>query len=180
MMECINYIINGWCNKMEETTDTVIHLATSQATQGDGNRLVVAQNIIDRLFVSNYISVAEMTDIIKNELTVILDLSEQETETLLKQYETTKSIVDDKLKVAQLKQALSKIKNVDDTFTKLIRKTEIAEISKNLIDSKFISSQELLHYFIMKDLCNHFKLSYDEKEEIYKEVRRWMRKKLKI
>lgn len=165
---------------MEEMKDTIIHLATPPATQGDENRLVVAQNIIDRLFISNCVSVAEMTNLIKNELTVILDLSEQETETLLKQYETTKTIVDDKLKIAQLKQALSKIKNVDDTFTKLIRKTEIAEISKNLIDSKFISSQELLHYFIMRDLCNHFKLSCEEKKEIYKEVRRWMRKKLKI
>lgn len=168
---------------MQETnniTDTVIHLATPPATQGDKNRLVVAQNIIDRLFISNCVSMAEMTNIIKNELTAILDLSEQETETLLKKYETTKTIVDDKLKIAQLKQALSKIKDVDSTFTKLIRITEIKEISKSLIDSNFISSQELLHYFIMKDLCNHFKLSYEEKKEIYKEVRRWMRKKLKI
>lgn len=165
---------------MEEIKDTVIYLATLKVTQGDKNRLVVAQNIIDRLFISNCISVAEMTNLIKNELTVILDLSEQETETLLKQYETTKTIVDDKLKIAQLKQVLSKIKNVDSTFTKLIRKTEISEISKSLIDSKFICNQELLHYFIMRDLCNHFKLSYDEKKEIYKEVRRWMRKKLKI
>lgn len=168
---------------MQETnniTDTVIHLATLKATQDDQNRLVVAKNIIDRLFISNCVSMSEMTNIIKNELTAILDLSEQETETLLKQYETTKTIVDDKLKIAQLKQALSKIKDVDSTFTKLIRTTEIKEISKSLIASKFISSQELLHYFIMKDLCNHFKLSYDEKEEIYKEVKRWMRKKLKI
>lgn len=165
---------------MEEIIDIIIHLATSKATQDDENRLVVAQNIIDRLFISNCVSKTEMTNLIKNELTITLNLSEQETETLLKQYETTKTIVDDKLKIAQLKQALSKIKDVDSTFTKLIRKTEIEEISKNLIDSKFICSQEVLHYFIMKDLCNHFKLSYEEKKDIYKEVRRWMRKKLKI
>lgn len=161
-------------------TDIVIHLATTLATQDDENRLVVARNIIDRLFISNCVSVAGMTNIIKNELASTLNLSEQETETLLKQYKTTKSIVDDKLKIAQLKQALSKIKNVDSTFTKLIRKEEVAEISKKLINSKFISSQELLHYFIMRDLCNHFKLSYEEKKEIYKGVKRWMRKKLKI
>lgn len=49
-------------------TDIVIHLATSKATQGEHTRLAVAQNIIDRLFVSNCITVAEMTNIIKNEL----------------------------------------------------------------------------------------------------------------
>lgn len=164
---------------MEEIKNIVIHLVTSKATQGDENRLVVAQNIIDRLFISNCVSVAEMINLIKNELTVTLDLSEQETEKLLKEYEITRTIVDDKLKIAQLKQTLSKIKDVDSTITKLIRKTEIEEISKSLIDSKFICSQELLHYFIMKDLCNHFKLNYEEKKEIYQEVKQWMRKKLK-
>jgi len=169
---------------MQETNniiDTVIHLATSQkATQGDENRLVVAQNIIDRLFISNCVSVAEMTNIIKNELSTTLNLSAPETENLLKQYKTTRAIVDDKLKIAQMKQALFNVKSVDDPFTKLIRKSEIEEISKYLIDSKFINSQELLHYFIMKDLCNHFKLSYEEKKEIYQEVKQWMRKKLKM
>ena len=113
---------------MQETNnikDIIVHLATSQATPDDGNRLVVAQNIIDRLFISNCVTVAKMTNLIKNELTVTLDLSEQETETLLKQYETTRTIVEDKLKIAQLKQVLSKIKDVDSTITKLIRKTEI-------------------------------------------------------
>lgn len=54
---------------MEEIKDIVIHLETSPATRGDENRLVVAKNIIDRLFISNCISVAEMTNLIKNELT---------------------------------------------------------------------------------------------------------------
>lgn len=40
---------------MQETNnikDTIVHFATSQATPDDENRLVVAQNIIDRLFIS--------------------------------------------------------------------------------------------------------------------------------
>lgn len=160
-------------------TDTVIQLATLQVTQGDENRLCVAQNIIDRLFISNCVSADEMTNLIKNELTVTLNLSEQEKETLLEGYKTKKSIVDDRLKIAKLKQALSKIKNVESTFTKMTRKMEIEEISKKLIESNFIYSQELLHYFIMRDLCDHFKLSYEEKKEIYKEIKQWMRKKLK-
>lgn len=164
---------------MEEIKDIVIHLATSPATRGDENRLVVAKNIIDRLFISNCISVAEMTNLIKNELTVTLNLSEQETETLLKQYEETRTIVDDKLKIAQLKQSLYKIKNDDSTITKMIKKSEIEELSKYLIDMNFISNQELLYYFIINDLCNHFKLTYEEKLEISKEVKQWMRKKLK-
>lgn len=167
---------------MQETNnikDTIVHFATSQATPDGGNRLVVAQNIIDRLFISNCVSVVEMTNIIKNELTVTLNLSEQETETLLKQYETTRTIVEDKLKISQLRQTLSKVKDVDSTITRIIRKPEIEELSKYLVDSNFISNQKLLYNFIINDLCNHFKLTYEEKLEISREVKKWMRKKLK-
>lgn len=157
-------------------TATVIQLVTSKATQGDENRLVVAQNIIDRLFISNCVSVAEMTDIIKNELSTILNLSGQEKEILLSQYEKTRLIVEDRLKIARLKQALTSIKfNENNKIIELTRKFEVEGISKNLIYSNFISSQELLHYFIMRDLCNHFKLSYEEKKELVQEVRKWMR-----
>ena len=55
---------------MRKIVETITHLTTSKATQGDKNRLVVAQNIIDRLVVSNCISTAEITNIIKNELTI--------------------------------------------------------------------------------------------------------------
>lgn len=167
---------------MQETNnikDIIVHLATSQATPDDGNRLVVAQNIIDRLFISNCVTVAKMTNLIKNELTVTLDLSEQETETLLKQYETTRTIVEDKLKISQLKQTLSKVKDVDSTITRIIRKSEIEELSKYLVDVNFISNQKLLYNFIINDLCNHFKLTYEEKLEFSREVKKWMRKNLK-
>lgn len=157
--------------------NTVVHLATSQVTPDDENRLVVAQNIIDRLFISNCVTVAEMTNLIKNELTVTLNLSEQETEELIKQYKKTRTIVDDKLKISKLKQTLSKIKNVDSTITRMIRKSEIEGLSKYLIDSNFISNEKLLYYFIITDLCNHFKLTYEEKLEISREVKQWMRKK---
>lgn len=167
---------------MQETNnikDTIVHFATSQATQGDESRLVVAQNIIDRLFISNCVTVAEMTNLIKNELTVTLNLSEQETETLLKQYETTRTIVEDKLKISQLKQTLSKVKDADSTITRMIKKSEIEELSKYLVDSNFISNHKLLYYFIINNLCNHFKLTYEEKLEISREVKKWMRKNLK-
>lgn len=84
-----------------------------------------------------------------------------------------------KLKIAQLKQTISKVKDVDSTITRIIKKSEIEELSKYLIDMNFISNQELLYYFIINDLCNHFKLTYEEKLEISKEVKQWMRKKLK-
>ena len=157
--------------------NTVVHLATSQATQGDENRLVVAQNIIDRLFISNCITVADMTDLIKNELTVILNLSEQETEELIKQYKKTRTIVDDKLKISKLKQTLSKINDGYSTITRMIRKSEIEGLSKYLIDRNFISNEKLLYYFIITDLCNHFKLTYEERLEISREVKQWMQKK---
>lgn len=162
---------------MEEIKNIVIHLATSKATQGDENRLVVAQGIIDRLFISNCITVAEMTNLIKNELTVTLNLSEQETETLLKQYEITRLMVEDKLKISKLKQTLFKVKDVDTKITRMIRKPEIEELNKYLVDSNFISNQKLLYNFIINDLCNHFKLTYEEKLEISVEVKQWMRKK---
>lgn len=159
--------------------NTVVHLAISQVTPDDENRLVVAQNIIDRLFISNCITVAEMTNLIKNELTVTLNLSEQETETLLKQYEITRIMVEDKLKISKLKQTLFKVKDVDTKITRMIRKPEIEELSKYLVDSNFISNQKLLYNFIINDLCNHFKLTYEEKSEISREVKKWMRKNLK-
>lgn len=159
--------------------NTVVHLAISQVTPDDENRLVVAQNIIDRLFISNCITVAEMTNLIKNELTVTLNLSEQETETLLKQYEITRIMVEDKLKISQLRQTLSKVKDVDTTITRMIRKSEIEELSKYLVDVNFISNQKILYNFIINDLCNHFKLTYEEKLEISREVKKWMRKNLK-
>lgn len=157
--------------------NTVVHLAISQVTPDDENRLVVAQNIIDRLFISNCITVAEMTNLIKNELTVTLNLSEQETETLLKQYEITRIMVEDKLKISKLKQTLFKVKDVDTKITRMIRKPEIEELNKYLVDSNFISNQKLLYNFIINDLCNHFKLTYEEKLEISVEVKQWMRKK---
>lgn len=157
--------------------NTVVHLAISQVTPDDENRLVVAQNIIDRLFISNCITVAEMTNLIKNELTVTLNLSEQETETLLKQYEITRIMVEDKLKISKLKQTLFKVKDVDAKITRMIRKPEIEELNKYLVDSNFISNQKLLYNFIINDLCNHFKLTYEEKLEISVEVKQWMRKK---
>ena len=39
------------------------------------NRFVVAQDMIDRLFISNYFSVDDMTNLIKNELTSIFNVS---------------------------------------------------------------------------------------------------------
>lgn len=149
----------------------------AKATTDTEKRFVVAQEIVDRLFISNCFSVVEMNNFIKNELSSILELSKQETQILLNNYETKRIIIDDKLKIAKMKQALNKIKVEDNQIVRITRKIEVEEICKHLVESKFVYNQKLLFNFIMIDLCNHFKLSNTEKQEILQEVKQWMLEK---
>lgn len=163
----------------EEIKNNIINtiIPFANATTDAEKRFVVAQDVVDRLFISNCFSVVEMNNFIKNELSSILGLPKQETQILLNNYETKRIIIDDKLKIAKMKQALNKIKVKDNQIVKLTRKIEVEKICKHLVESKFISNQKLLFNFIMSDLCNYFRLSYEEKQDVLQEVKQWMLEK---
>ena len=147
------------------------------------NRFVVAKELVDRLFVTDYFSLDEMANFIKNELASIFNLTEQETETILKEYEEEheneeenkrenedkEKVINDKLKIAQLKKSLQDIPIYEQELLKCLNLVEVENIVDYIVNNIEIYNINHIKDFVMSDLSQYFKLTNEEKAEL-KEV----------
>lgn len=154
----------------EDNTKKIIRKVTyiAQATTNE-NRFVVAKELVDRLFVADYFSVVEMANFIKNELASIFSLTEQETETILKEYEDKEKVINDKLKIAQLKKSLQDIPIYEQELVKCLNLVEVENIVDYIVNNIEIYNINHIKDFVMIDLAQYFKLTEEEKAEL-KEV----------
>ncbi|MCI8290905.1 MAG: hypothetical protein HFJ25_01425 [Clostridia bacterium] len=129
------------------------------------NRFVVAQDIIDRLFISNYFSVDDMANFIKNELASIFSLSSIETELLLQEYEGKQKIMHDKLEIVKLKESLEDIPVYQEPI-KCLNFPQVQKIVQYIINNEIIYNKQLFIDFVLNDLSNHFELDEEEKKEL--------------
>lgn len=129
------------------------------------NRFVVAQDIIDRLFISNYFSVDDMANFIKNELASIFSLSSIETELLLQEYEGKQKIMHDKLEMVKLKESLEDIPVYQEPI-KCLNFPQVQKIVQYIINNEIIYNKQLFIDFVLNDLSNHFELDEEEKKEL--------------
>lgn len=133
------------------------------------NRFVVAKELVDRLFITDYFSLDEMANFIKNELASIFNLTEQETETILKEYEDKEKVINDKLKIAQLKKSLQDIPIYEQELLKCLNLVEVENIVDYIVNNIEIYNINHIKDFVMSDLSQYFKLTNEEKAEL-KEV----------
>ena len=133
------------------------------------NRFVVAKELVDRLFVADYFSVVEMANFIKNELASIFSLTEQETETILKEYEDKEKVINDKLKIAQFKKSLQDIPIYEQELVKCLNLVEVENIVDYIVNNIDIYNINHIKDFVMIDLAEYFRITEEEKAEL-KEV----------
>ena len=137
-----------------------------QAVQDDENRLVVAKDIIDRLFISNYFTNDKMANLIKNELASIFGLTEEQVIILLKEYEEKCKLVNDKIQIERLKRSLQDIPIYENEHLKSLNLVEVKKIVKYILENITIYNKHFLQEFVLNDLCNHFLLGEEDKRQI--------------
>lgn len=133
------------------------------------NRFVVAKELVDRLFITDYFSIDEMANFIKNELASIFSLTEQETKTILKEYEDKEKVINDKLKIAQLKKSLQDIPIYEQELLQCLNLVELEKIVSFIVKNIEIYNKQILNDFVMIDLAQYFRITEEEKTEL-KEV----------
>ncbi len=156
----------------EQTKDNITNQIKlySKYITSDESRFVMAKEIIDRLFISSYFKFEEMTNFVKNELTSIFSLSEEQTQIILKQFEEKYQMINDKLKIAKLKLILEEtpIYEVDELHC--FNLIEVKKIVRYIINNNLIASKQILQDFVINDLSTHFKLDEENKKEIMEEL----------
>ena len=132
-------------------------------------RVRVATDFADRLFIADYLSKENRTNFIKNELCSHFDLNEEDVKLILNSLEEKEQRVNDKLQIAKFKRALKYVPIYNDDFLfEGMNFQETDEIIKYIEENYSIKDKRLINNFVIQDLCKHFKLSKQEIEEIKK------------
>lgn len=150
---------------MQQINNIIEQIRYFASATTNENRLIMTQEIVDRLFISNYFSIDDMTNLIKNELTSIFNLSSPETELLLKKYDNKQKLIHDKLEIVKLKECLEDIPVYAEPI-KCLNFPQVQKIVQYIINNEIIYNRQLLIDFVLNDLSNYFELDEEEKKEI--------------
>ncbi len=150
---------------MQQLNNIIEQIRYFASATTNENRLIMAQEIVDRLFISNYFSVDDMTNLIKNELTSIFNLSSPETELLLKEYDNKQKLIHDKLEIVKLKESLEDIPVYAEPI-KCLNFPQVQKIVQYIINNETIYNRQLLIDFVLNDLSNYFELDEEETKEL--------------
>lgn len=132
-------------------------------------RVRIAKDFADRLFVADYFSKENRINFVKNELCSHFDLNEEDVKLILNSLEEKEQRVNDKLQIAKFKRALKYVPIYNDEFLfEGMNFQETDEIIKYIEENYSIKDKRLINNFVIQDLCKHFKLSKLEIEEIKK------------
>lgn len=135
-------------------------------------RFRVATDFADRLFIANYFSKENRANFVKNELSSHFELRDEEVKAILNRLEEEEQCVNEKIQIVKFKRALKYVPIYNDEFLfQGMNLIEVKEIIKYIEENYNIKNKQLITNFIMQDLCQHFKLSKQEIEEI-KNMRR--------
>lgn len=134
-------------------------------------RVRVATDFADRLFIADYLSKENRTNFIKNELCSYFDLKDEEVNKIITSIELKEAVIQDKLQIAKFKNALNGLQTFD--YNEWFRCNNILEVKKiirYIKDNYLFKNYDILKKFIKEDLCQHFSLTEEEKKEVMEEV----------
>ena len=134
-------------------------------------RVRVATDFADRLFIADYLSKENRTNFIKNELCSYFNLKEKEVNKIITSIDLKEAIIQDKLQIAKFKNALNGLQTFD--YNEWFRCNNILEVKKiirYIKDNYLFKNYDILKKFIKEDLCQHFSLTEEEKKEVMEEV----------
>ena len=134
-------------------------------------RVRVATDFADRLFIVDYLSKENRTNFIKNELCSYFDLKDEEVNKIITSIELKEAVIQDKLQIAKFKNALNGLQTFD--YNEWFRCNNILEVKKiirYIKDNYLFKNYDILKKFIKEDLCQHFSLTEEEKKEVMEEV----------
>lgn len=134
-------------------------------------RVRVATDFADRLFIADYLSKENRTNFIKNELCSYFDLKEEEVNKIITSIDLKEAIIQDKLQIAKFKNALNGLQTFD--YNEWFRCNNILEVKKIIeyIRTNYtFTNYDIFKSFVKKDLCQHFSLTEEEKKEVMEEV----------
>ena len=134
-------------------------------------RVRVATDFADRLFIADYLSKENRTNFIKNELCSYFDLKDEEVNKIITSIDLKEAIIQDKLQIAKFKNALNGLQTFD--YNEWFRCNNILEVKKIIeyIKANYtFTNYDIFKGFVKKDLCKHFSLTDEEQKEVMKEV----------
>lgn len=134
-------------------------------------RVRVATDFADRLFIADYLSKENRTNFIKNELCSYFDLKDEEVNKIITSIDLKEAVIQDKLQIAKFKNALNGLQTFD--YNEWFRCNNILEVKKiirYIKDNYLFKNYDILKKFIKEDLCQHFSLTEEEKKEVMEEV----------
>lgn len=134
-------------------------------------RVRVATDFADRLFIVDYLSKENRTNFIKNELCSYFDLKDEEVNKIITSIDLKEAVIQDKLQIAKFKNALNGLQTFD--YNEWFRCNNILEVKKiirYIKDNYLFKNYDILKKFIKEDLCQHFSLTEEEKKEVMEEV----------
>lgn len=134
-------------------------------------RIRVATDFADRLFIADYLSKENRTNFIKNELCSYFNLKEKEVNKIITSIDLKEAIIQDKLQIAKFKNALNGLQTFD--YNEWFRCNNILEVKKIIeyIRTNYtFTNYDIFKSFVKEDLCQHFSLTEEEKKEVMEEV----------
>ena len=134
-------------------------------------RVRVATDFADRLFIADYLSKENRTNFIKNELCSYFNLKEEEVNKIITIIDLKEAIIQDKLQIAKFKNALNGLQTFD--YNEWFRCNNILEVKKIIeyIRTNYtFTNYDIFKSFVKEDLYQHFSLIEEEKKELMEEV----------
>lgn len=132
-------------------------------------RIRVATDFADRLYVADYLSKQNRQDFVKNELVCHFDLTDEEVGSILEKMEKKEQRINDKLQIYQFKEELKHVEIYSkDLMYEGFNFEEVKKIIEYIESDYNINNKKMLKDFILDNLCTHFELEQEEIKEIEK------------
>jgi len=134
-------------------------------------RVKIAKDFADRLFIANYFSKEIRQDFIKKELCLYFGLTSNEVAEIIYDIERKEAQIQDKIHISEFKRALQELPIFGkESFFRCNNILEVKKIIKYIKDNYNFNNQDILKKFIQEDLVKHFELTEEESKKVMSEV----------
>ena len=143
-------------------------LKTVPLLSNEQERIRVATDFAERLFIADYFSKENRTNFIKNELCSYFELTTEKAEKINEMIDTKENLIKEMLQISKFKDVLHKVKvyDEDNIFFRGNNILEVKKIVEYIQTNYTFTNQEIFKIFVKDDLCHYFSLTADEVKEV--------------
>lgn len=143
-------------------------LKTVPLPSNEQERIRVATDFAERLFIADYFSKENRTNFTKNELCSYFELTSEKAEKIIEMIDAKENLIKEKLQISKFKDVLHKVKvyDEDNIFFRGNNILEVKKIVEYIQTNYTFTNKEIFKTFVKDDLCHYFSLTDEEVKEI--------------